>query len=614
MNGEARKLVNVRWESWRQVGEFSGSPEAFWQAWARVVTEGSGAELGVLYYRHAPREESGVGSWTILTHWPEAPLEQLPELERGVAMPLIEEARLLGVAHGPCLLGQWRVGLIGLTLDKEQGEVVLVTHLGAGGLAESDARHWLGMFRALPILYEARRAARQGERDAQRLAQTIELTGRILESEQFDQAAMAVVHELSERFACETVSMSWYQGGVLRLRAMSHSDRIDRRSELTALLEEVGQEALTQRGEVAYPGQGKLVTRAHQQYFELQRPGHLLTLPIFRDEEPLGSVTLERRRMAFSGAEQWALRLLCDMLPGPMRFLEERARSLPKRLWDETWRSVPARWKPVSGPGKRLVVLLVVAGIVGLLSPVPYHVSATGIVKTDTMAFIGAPFDGYLESASVTLGATVKSGDLLFSLATRELVLEKAGILADQAQYHREMEKKRSAGLIPEMQIAEAQAAQAAARLKLVEYRLKNAQVRSPIDGVLVEGEPGKNLGGPVRRGDVVVKVAALSDLYVEASVREQDVTMIMIAQAVELHMLANPTEKHSMGVARVIPVPVAKEGENTFPVRLHASEKPPSWWRPGMSCVAHIDVGWKPLLWIITHRFVDYLRILLWI
>jgi multidrug resistance efflux pump len=207
----------------------------------------------------------------------------------------------------------------------------------------------------------------------------------------------------------------------------------------------------------------------------------------------------------------------------------------------------------------------------------------------------------------------VKAGDVLFELATRELNLERAGILADIAQYAREAEKRRTANQLPEMLIAEAQANQAGARLKQIDYRLSIAQATSPINGVLVEGEPGKNLGGAVRRGDTIVKVAAIHGLYVEAAVDERDVGRVEAEKSVRFTLLADTGKTYSMKVVRVVPAASVKEGANTFPVRIEMQGLPPEWWRPGMSGVSKIYVGWRPLLWIASHRMLDYLKLLLW-
>jgi hypothetical protein len=340
----------------------------------------------------------------------------------------------------------------------------------------------------------------------------------------------------------------------------------------------------------------------------------MLSLPLIASRDRSGAISLERQRMAFTAAEQWALRMICDLLLPSLLALETRSRPLLRRLADEIGRSIPARFKPATEEGRKFVRGLGIAALAALAVPLPYFVDAGAIVKTDAMAFVGAPFDGYLESNRSSLGATVKAGDELFSMATRELALERAGILADIAQFSREAEKRRAANQLPEMQIAEAQANQAAARLKQVEYRLANARAKSPIDGVVIEGEPGKNLGGAVRRGDVVVKVAALGNLYVEAAVRERDLSRVAIDQGVRLTLLADTGTTYGMRLARIVPASTVKDGDNTFAVRVEPLETTPAWWRPGMSGVVKIHIGYRPIIWIVTHRLVDYLRLLLWI
>jgi multidrug resistance efflux pump len=251
--------------------------------------------------------------------------------------------------------------------------------------------------------------------------------------------------------------------------------------------------------------------------------------------------------------------------------------------------------------------------VLGLV-PWPYAVSAGATVKTDTMAFVGAPFDGFLESSAVQLGEPVRSGQPLFAVSTRELVLERASIQAEIAQASREAEKRRAANQLPEMQVAEAQVAQAQARLQQTQQRVQAAAVTSPMDGVVIEGEPGKNLGGAVRRGDTLIKVAALSALYVDAAVSEKDLSRIREGQQARLTLLAQPAQTYALSVKRIIPQATVVDGVNAFAVRLELDAAPGPWWRPGMTGVAKIDVGWRPLAWIATHRLIDYLRITFWI
>jgi len=60
-------------------------------------------------------------------------------------------------------------------------------------------------------------------------------------------------------------------------------------------------------------------------------------------------------------------------------------------------------------------------------------------------------------------------------------------------------------------------------------------------------------------------------------------------------------------------PVAVPEEEGNVFVVHCNFPEPPQDWWRPGMTGVGKLNVGKRTLLWIVTHRTVDFLRLKLW-
>jgi hypothetical protein len=43
------------------------------------------------------------------------------------------------------------------------------------------------------------------------------------------------------------------------------------------------------------------------------------------------------------------------------------------------------------------------------------------------------------------------------------------------------------------------------------------------------------------------------------------------------------------------------------------AAGSPEEWWRPGMTGICKINAGDRSLLWILTHRTVEFLRMALW-
>jgi multidrug efflux pump subunit AcrA (membrane-fusion protein) len=147
----------------------------------------------------------------------------------------------------------------------------------------------------------------------------------------------------------------------------------------------------------------------------------------------------------------------------------------------------------------------------------------------------------------------------------------------------------------------------------MVRYRLGQSSLRAPFAGFVVEGDQKERIGAPVRAGDVLFKIARSDVLFVEADVNERDVHEIKAASRGEIAFASQPKFKFPIQVERVRVAAQPKEGENVFVTRCTVQSLPESWWRPGMSGVCKIEAGRRTLLWILSHRTLDYLRLLLW-
>jgi multidrug resistance efflux pump len=219
-------------------------------------------------------------------------------------------------------------------------------------------------------------------------------------------------------------------------------------------------------------------------------------------------------------------------------------------------------------------------------------------------------------------GDPVQAGATLLTLDTADLELEEAAAVADLNRYLREGEKARAEAenvhitrqqALAEMKISLALADQAKARLDLARHRLSQAQLKSPFNGVLVEGDLRQRTGAPIKQGEALFKVARIDTQYVEAEVNERDVHEILNRINGEVAFVAQPKLKFPIQVVRIEPAAVAKEGQNVFTVRAAFAGPIQTWWRPGMSGVCKLDVEKRTLLWILTHRTVDFLRLWLW-
>ena len=598
----------------RAVANFTGPAAEFWQSYANVARQLAQADSVFMFWRKASDDAA---EWQHLAAAPKA--DTNISLVSETTPAAMQQMQREGVAHARGSQGAHI--LLHVQVSDPDQDVILLARFAAQPRNHVVAMNRLSSISGAPLTFDTARKVRQSGRDAARLGLTLELLGKVLDSDGFDRAALALANGLAEQFACESVSLVWRSREGMRLRAISHAEKIDRRTEASALLEECGQEAITQSSEVSWPGTDRTVAHAHTQYASLAQPGHLITFPMIEIQADgktrgLGAVTLERQSRPFSAAEQWALRMHCEMVQNPLATLHQDTRWLPVRLARAFVPSIPKILRPKSGAGRKLLLLALAAFIGAMFIPIPFNVTGTAVLKTDATAAVGAPFDGYVQSSSLILGDTVEVGQTLFTLSDTELVLERSTLLAELAQSNREAEIRRSLGQLSEMQIAQAKAEEVKARLLQVDQRLASATAIAPIDGVIVDGEPAKKIGEAVRRGEPVVTIAALSSLYVEAAVSERDLPFLEQGQSTRLTLLARPKEKFRFKVDRIIPAAAVQDGDNVFPIRMSDSGNAPNetqWWLPGMTGVAKISVSTKPIGWIATRRISNYLRLLLW-
>ncbi|MEN8838769.1 MAG: efflux RND transporter periplasmic adaptor subunit [Celeribacter marinus] len=598
----------------RGVADFAGAAPEFWQYFVDVARQLSEASSVTLFWYNTNED---VDAARVLAASPHAQVP--PTLAASTTPAILQQMQREGVAQGNGATG---VHVLTRVLVSDQGqEVVLLARFATAPRTLAAAMNRLAVLSSTPLTFDGGRKLRQSGRDAARLGLTLELLGKVLDSDGFDRAALAFANGLAEQFACESVSVVWHAREGMRLRAISHAEKLDRRTEASALIEEAAQEAITQGAEVCWPNTDRTVAHAHGQYASLVQPGNVISFPmieVFEDGSTrgLGAVVLERQSRPFSAAEQWALRMHCEMVQRPLSWLHQDTRWLAVRLARAVAPSIPKALRPKSGAGRKLLASALALVVAILFIPVPFNVSGTAVLKTDALAFVGAPFDGYIETSDLILGDAVSVGDPLFAMASTELVLERGTLLAELAQSNRDAEIRRSLNQLSDMQIALAKAEEVKTKLMQIDQRLASAAALAPIDGVVVDGEPAKKIGEAVRRGEAVVTIAALSSLYVEAAVSERDLSFIENGQTVRLTLLARPKERFSMGVERIIPAATVQDADNVFPIRMNAltSDNPPhDWWLPGMTGVAKVSVGKKPIGWIATRRISDYLRLLLW-
>lgn len=594
----------------RELRSFQGPPKEFWSRYLRLIVKIARADAGAV----AVRPKEGKQPWRALA----VSAGPGPELSGRGFIERLEDVVPFDSSNGgaPARVGSYSLYAVPLTTGSEADECRAIVAVKNGDdQSARSAVQVLQLVSDIPETYQLQRIAGEAKTRVEHFAGVLDLMVLINEADRFLSCAMTFCNELAFRHTCERVSLGWLTKGYVRLKAMSHVDRFDKKSESVQILEQTMEEALDQDSEVTYPpiGTGGPVCRDHEAFTRVFDVSNVCSLPLRVDGEPVGVCTLERNTEPFAETEMRLLRLSCDQATRRLSDLKNRDRWFGARAaawvrrrigrllgFDHTWAKVI---------GLSIVGLIVYAAI----GEADYRIKAPVIIRTHDVSYVTAPFNGHLESVAVLVGDTVGEGDVLVQLDDQELRLQEAALIAERNRYQREFEKARAENSLAEMRINSALLEQSTARLDLIRYRLDQSVIHAPFEGIIVEGDLRERIGAPVTQGEILFKLARVDRLYAELEVDESDIHELRTHRSGELALAARPQLTYPIDVARIEPVAVAKEEGNVFIVNCDFPQGTEEWWRPGMTGVAKISAGQRKIVWVVTHRTLEFLRLRLW-
>ena len=510
---------------------------------------------------------------------------------------------------------------VGLAIQLETGRpsehwvaVFLLSGISPESVNEAVKR--LLLANCLPADVQHYQSSNRAPGAASQAASVIDLVVMLDGKTRFLEMAMTFVNELAGRHHCERVSLGWEKRGYVRLKAISHSDKFERKMEVVNHLEMVMEEAFDQDEEIYWPPlEGEsIITRDHEKFAAGQGVKHLCSIPLRLDGEPVGMVTLERASEPFLEDEIRLLRITADL--GTPRLADLNRRD---RWFGARWASSSSEFlAKVVGPEKTWSKILAIGGAIGLgvlfFGGMNYQVEAPFLLRTENVSYLSAPYNGFIAEVNAEIGDVFKAGERLLSLDTRDLLLEEAAAAADLTRFLREEEKSRARKELAEMRIYSARAEQARVQLESVRYRLSQSVISSPFDAFVVEGDLKKRLGAPVQQGDILFRMARLDRLYVESKVSERDIHEVEVGSSVEVSFASRPGHEFPAHVVLVEPVATTVDTDIVFIVRSEFEVEPGEWWRPGMGGISKIQAGHRTFFWILFHRTIDFLRLFFWI
>ncbi|MHC4171820.1 MAG: HlyD family efflux transporter periplasmic adaptor subunit [Planctomycetota bacterium] len=450
-----------------------------------------------------------------------------------------------------------------------------------------------------------------------RLHRAMETLSAINQQNRFTSTAMTLCNEVASQWQSERVSIGFLKGRYVQLRAMSHTEDFSRKMKIIQDIESAMEECLDQDCEVLYPPsqEATYISRAAGQLSRQHGPLAVLSLPLRQDGEVRAVLTLERPAgRSFSIEEVEAIRLTCELCTARLLSLYEHDRWIGAKAAARA-RSVLAA---VVGPRhtwkKILAILILGAILLVTFGKGQFRAEAPFMLEATYQQVVCASFDGYIKSVNVEIGDMVKGDQTtLAELDTAELRLELAAAKAEKAGYLKQFAAAMRDGETAQAQIAQANSDKVEAQIDLLNYLIDQGKIVSPISGTVVEGDLKRQIGAPVKKGDVLFEVTPLESLRAELLVPEDQIFDIAVDQEGYLATVSYPAQRIKFVVERVNPMAEVVNDRNVFKVRVRLLETRP-WMRPGMEGVAKISIGERPYIWIWTRRIVNWLRMKFWL
>jgi RND family efflux transporter MFP subunit len=233
--------------------------------------------------------------------------------------------------------------------------------------------------------------------------------------------------------------------------------------------------------------------------------------------------------------------------------------------------------------------------------PLPMRLGGNAVVAPQHLVTIAAPVDGNLTKVLAHEGQRVTAGELLGEMNDWQW---RADLASNEARYQQAM-------LVMQNDLAHG-AAQSGADREQAEFlraeverartRVEGAQLRSPIDGVVVTPDLGNSAGKHLDAGTPFAQVLDLSTAMVLVSIPERDTALVSAGENVAIKLDSYPQETWRGRVSVVSPEAKAGDGERTFTAIVPLSNTDARL-RAGMTGRAKISLGWKPAGVVLLRR-----------
>lgn len=265
-------------------------------------------------------------------------------------------------------------------------------------------------------------------------------------------------------------------------------------------------------------------------------------------------------------------------------------------------RCIAWAWKKEAGTRRRTIAVVTGLLLFAMLIPLPYRIKCDCTLQPVTRRYVPVPHDGVLNEVLVEPGDVVKAGQVLARMDGREIEWELAARRAEFTRAKKQHDASLAVANTSESQIARLEMERLDVQIQLLRDRIENLEIRSPIDGIVIGGDPKKRQGARLVQGENLFEAGPLEKMLVEVYVPDEEISQVAEAQRTVIRFDAFASRTFAGPIERISPSAEPRDQQNVFVAEV-ALDNANHLLRPGMSGRCRIRAGVHPLGWNLFHK-----------
>ena len=409
-----------------------------------------------------------------------------------------------------------------------------------------------------------------------------------------DKAFQGLLHTIQHHFNAQRVILGLQKGKHCRVETISEIDHLKRQADIVHVSEALMKSTLLLKSPLTNDNEDYEV----KQMLKITGTQGLLSIPLPILPEGFAGVLIV---LWEHPPKETLLKELEQLSPALGMTVVALKRSRP-RWWQRLWLNAPAQ------RNRRILKLSLWLGFVLImLIPVPHRVAGSVILEPTIRRFVNAPFDGILKKTFHLSGDKVSNGELLAELDGKEIEWQLSGLKAEKSRAQKQKDVSAAARDTSAVQIAQLEMERIDAQLDLLEHRLANLQIKSPLDGIVISGDLKRVEGSPLNKGHVLFEIAPLDNILIQMAISVDDISYVAPNLGLSIILDAYPNEIFEQTITKIQPRATTRDGQQVFILEAKI-DNVDGRLRPGLKGRGRVYAGNETLGWVILHKAWEHL------